>query len=964
MAMVLGNTSIRVKWIQGNPCKPATGNQLIVQMSIKDLISGQTKWQAADPDIRIQAVGDITDPDILKQLIEEDPEERVRCAAISQLQDYDQLVALSGQTDAMGHAARLQYCHLLASNSDLAHSQAAVGRLNETLLLKEIALSNNPPELINVAMNRIDDEEHLVDIACQAGTTIVRQAAADRVASVGALEMLQQKAKHRDKLVLNIAKTRLRAIQQELTEKKQLLNDASEAATEMHQLARSVGHPSFERTFNYLESKWNTLECRFQELRSDDDQQSLTTIRDRFETSRKICFEQIETVLREEEDHKNTLIQAGQIVEQLNSTLNDLHKSCDALADLQQPADEIRQKWHHLLQDKLTPELSEEYYRALNKLEFLLDAQKRWSHLRDQLPKTGESIAKQLKRDIDDLHWPEGFPPPTDLTSTRQLLEKSTIDQGSQMDERQKARQEALRKLGELDEAIKAGHIKHANRLMREADQLVAQSPRSMSERLQRLSKELHELKDWQGYATSPKREELCEKAENLINLQLHPREKADRIRELHKQWKELGDSHGDQKRWRRFKQASDAAYEPCKEYFQKQTEERKQRLQERTQICEQLEDFDKHNNWESANWKAVSEIISTARRQWRLLEPIDHAHRKSVQPRFYKILDALQARLKVEWDRNRDIKADLISQAEKVVANEELSNAIEQTIALQKQWKQVGVTDRKVDQKLWKKFRRACDEVFDRKNEQRTSERKLEEKNSTLAESLCKTMEDLAASSSTDHQLSRSELARFKSEFSQIDLAHRFRKKINDRFNKASEHYKKAIELQAQRQRGLVIDELAKLAGLCEQLESHDGDAESFDRLKTDLEQQWSTSIPLPSDIKPRIEQRWSSATAMTGSSNDDLEKVRVENGEAARLICIKLELLAGIESPPEDQEMRMEYQVSRLKREFSERQKETRSHEEQLRALQIDWYCLGPIPSKQLEGLKQRFRSATSKE
>ncbi len=48
----------------------------------------------------------------------------------------------------------------------------------------------------------------------------------------------------------------------------------------------------------------------------------------------------------------------------------------------------------------------------------------------------------------------------------------------------------------------------------------------------------------------------------------------------------------------------------------------------------------------------------------------------------------------------------------------------------MQKQWKQVGVTDRKVDQKLWKKFRRVCDAVFNRKNEQRNSERELEEKN------------------------------------------------------------------------------------------------------------------------------------------------------------------------------------------------------------------------------------------
>jgi len=933
-------------------------------MSIKDLISSQPKWQHADPDIRIQAIGEITDIDILRELIEGDLDERVRCAAISQLQDYDELVSLSRQTGAPGDAARLQYCNLLSSNPDLTHNNAAIARLDDALLLKAIALSANPPDLISVALAKIQDEDQLTDIACQASTTMVRQAAADRITTSDALEVLQKKAKHKDKLVLNIARTKLREIQNTQTEKQQLLQDAAEAVTEMQQLAGSSLHPSFQRTFNYLESKWNTLESQSQELMTDTDQQSFIAIRDRFEASKKACAEQIEAVSREEQEIENSTIEAGQIVEQLNSMVTNLHQSCDDLGTLVQPADEIRQRWHHLSQYKLAPELSEDYYRALNKLEFLLDAHKRWCHLRDQLPDadSGKSISQHLGKEIDDLHWPEDFPPPKDLTTIRLLLEETATERSNQSQEKQKTRQDSQQKLTELDEAIKAGHVKQANKLMREARQIIPRSPGSLSERLQRLSKELDELRDWQGYATSPKREELCVKAENLIDMQLHPREKADRIRELHKQWKDLGDSHGDQKRWRRFKQATDTAYEPCKEYFQKQTAEREQKFQERLQICEQLEDFDKNNNWELANWKAVSEIIATARKQWRQLEPIDHAHRKSIQPRFYKILDALQARLKDEWDRNRELKEDLIRQVEQVVAEEDISNAIEQTIALQKQWKQVGVIDRKVDQKLWKKFRRVCDAVFNRRTEQRSSEKELEETNLRVAEDLCKKIQELSAEPSPDHQLSRSELGQIKSEFSQVDLAHRFRKKINDRFNKACADYAKAIELQANRQKGLTIDELAKLAGLCEQLESHDGDADSFEQLKSDLEQQWSTSFPLPDDIKVRIDHRWSAATIAANSENIDHGKIRSENGEAARLICIQLELLAGIDSPAQDQDRRMEYQVSRLKREFSERKKETRSHEEQLRSLQIDWHCLGPIPADESDELKQRFLAATT--
>lgn len=936
-------------------------------MSIKDLLSSQPKWQHSDPEIRSIAIGEITDTDILKQLIMGDPEERVRCAAIAQLQDYDELVSLAREMGALGEAARLQYCHLLSCNPDLTHSKSAVAGLEDPLLLKEISLSSNLPELISVALDKIEDEDQLTDIACRAGTTRVRQAAADRITTVSALEILQKRAKHKDKLVLSIARTKLRAIQKKHNDRQQIVADAAEAATEMQQLANSTQHPTFERTFNYLASKWQALENQFQDLLNDADQQSLIAIRDTFEQAKKICSDQIDAVLREARENQLTSIEAGQIVERLNSALTDLHQSCETLEALVQPVNEIRQRWHHLSQYNLTPELSEDYYRALNKLEFLLDAQKRWRHLRDQLPDADavESISEQLRKEINNLHWPEDFPPPEELTATRILLEKSSHNHSSPRHAIQQSRHDAQQKLTECDAAIKEGHIKQATKLMRDAHQAIGQLPQpgSMFERLHRLSKELDDLKDWQGYATSPKREELCVKMEKLLLLQLHPRDKADRIRELHKQWKDLGDSHGDQERWHRFKQASDTAYAPCKEYFQQQASERQQKFQERTQICDQLEDFNKNNNWELANWKAVAEIITTARRQWRHLEPIDHADRKRLQLRFYKILDALQARLKVEQDRNRDLKTVLVSQVEKVVAEEEdLSSAIEQTIRLQKQWKQVGVTDRKADQKLWKKFRRACDAVFNRKTAQKNSERELEQKNLQTAEDLCKTLEGLSASSSPDNPLSHSQLGRLKAEFNQVDIAYRLQKKINSRFNKACADYTQAIETQAHRQRGMVIEELAKVAGYCAQLESHNGDADSFAQLITDLEQQWSSSIELPAETKQRIDHRWSAAKVSATTTSIEREKIRAENCAAARLICIKLELLAGIDSPAQDQEMRMAFQVSRLKREFSERIKETRSHAEQLRSLQIDWHCLGPLPAEASDELQQRFQGATT--
>ncbi len=936
-------------------------------MAIKDLISSSPKWQHPDLEVRLRAIGEVTETDILKQLIAEDPEERARCAAISQLDDYALLESLAGEKGATGDTARQQYCHLLSSDSSLAHSKSIVLALTNKLLIKEIALSSNDFALIGLALDKIVDEDLLTEIASHARTTRVRQAAAEKITSTSHLEILQKAAKQKDKLVFNIARTKLRALQQAQAEQQKLTLDMSDVASEMEQLASSQQHPSFERTFNYLTEKWHTLEQQSLALHDDADQQILITIRDAFEQSKKLCSDQIESVLREKRKDQEALIEAEQIVERLDAMLTDLHQSCDELEKLSQPVNDMRERWHHLSQHKLTPKLSEAYYRDLNKIEFLLDASTRWGHIKDQLPNMEkmDSVSRQLHTDINHLHWPEDFPAPNDLSRIRELLAQHETQNSISSREKKEAREKIQQRLIELDGAIKAGHVKQASRVRKELRRALGHSSRSGSqfEKLQQLSSELEELKDWQGYATGSKREALCEKMNNLIQLQLDPREKADRISELHQQWKALGDSHTDQKRWHRFKQASDKAYEPCREYFQNLALQRKQRFQERTQICEQLEYFETNNNWESAQWKAVAEIIMTARRQWRQLGPIDHSHRKSVQPRFYKILDALQARLVAEQDHNRDIKLDLIKQVEQLTIEEEdLSRAITRTIAIQKQWKSVGVTDRKVDQKLWKKFRRACDAVFNRKDEQRKSELAEEEKSLQAAEDLCRKIAELAGNSAPEEPLSRSQLRQFKSAFNQIDIARRFQKKIESQFKQVCKDFTHAIETQNRRQRNTVIDELARLAHVCEQLESHTGSEEAFKQLQSELEQQLSTSVPLPAEIRERIDQRWSAIKISATSEHGSPEKSGQDYSEAAHLLCVKLELLAGIESPPEDQELRMSYQVSRLKKEFSERQKETRSPEEQLRSLQIDWYCLGPIPANEAEALKQRFLAATA--
>src|SRR5690606_39884869 len=82
----------------------------------------------------------------------------------------------------------------------------------------------------------------------------------------------------------------------------------------------------------------------------------------------------------------------------------------------------------------------------------------------------------------------------------------------------------ALRKslqkvLGTLQKELRQRNLKHANRLWRKAEGLLAeeQAPDWQS-RLDKLRPQLDELRDWHAFAAEPKKVQLCERMEALQN--------------------------------------------------------------------------------------------------------------------------------------------------------------------------------------------------------------------------------------------------------------------------------------------------------------------------------------------------------------------------------------------------------------------------------------------------------------
>jgi len=73
---------------------------------------------------------------------------------------------------------------------------------------------------------------------------------------------------------------------------------------------------------------------------------------------------------------------------------------------------------------------------------------------------------------------------------------------------------------------------------------------------------------------------------------------------------------------------------------------------------------------------------------------------------------------------------------------------------------------------------------------------------------------------------------------------------------------------------------------------------------------------------------------------------------------ICVRMEILANIESPSSEQALRMSLQVERLKNDFGQ----SENVRDQFDELTRQWYGLGPVREEIRESLKNRFKLCRS--
>ena len=128
-------------------------------------------------------------------------------------------------------------------------------------------------------------------------------------------------------------------------------------------------------------------------------------------------------------------------------------------------------------------------------------------------------------------------------------------------------------------------------------------------------------------------------------------------------------------------------------------------------------------------------------------------------------------------------------------------------------------------------------------------------------------------------------------------------------------------------------------------------------DKLRARLEKAWP-AVDNAQELEQQLDERF--AAAIAGEQPGPTEAA--ESIATARKQCICLEFLAGIPSPDEEKELRMQYQVDRLSESLSGARKRMSAMDE-AKMLESDWLASPFIPEPEYTAFRQRINTAVEK-
>ena len=425
--------------------------------------------------------------------------------------------------------------------------------------------------------------------------------------------------------------------------------------------------------------------------------------------------------------------------------------------------------------------------------------------------------------------------------------------------------QDLFKQLEKAEQLFSDGSIKNAQKIVRDViskTKTFKKVPNALKHKLNFAIGQSRYFDEMSSFATNPKREELITEITDIITNPLEdPKKQAHRIHDLQAKWQllDLSSRPASREQWSKFNELCNKGWEPCSEYFDELKAIKVNNANQRFKIIEEINIYVSEN---SSNWPDVRTLIQYMRGtfdQWQKFAPVLDKDLNKLKSAYFESKKPINDYIKKQESNVIAIKESLISKVD-AIDGEDGDLNIKKFNDLKNEWKKAGSAGRKHDNKLWDKFNKSADRLFNAKKEVLDAELVI------AKELLGKIKKDeISIKEASNEMQNLSNISKTK-EYSLLRVAIKDKKIEQENKNKA------------------------------EKIDSYLNLFEAFSKQEFD-------TLDLPKSIASKV------------------SKLKTSKSDNAQLqyVCIKLEIMAGIDSLKKDSDLRQSIQLEMLTSKFN---------------------------------------------
>jgi len=366
-------------------------------------------------------------------------------------------------------------------------------------------------------------------------------------------------------------------------------------------------------------------------------------------------------------------------------------------------------------------------------------------------------------------------------------------------------------------------------------------------------------------------KKDIIEKIGALINPEGFSRQTYDEFKKLQKLWNDTGKVPQTET-----KQLSEAYHAQVEKFYYQAKIEKELRdldlkvnTETKIKLCERAEEL-------IISPKIVNAFkeLQKLHEQWRETGPVIADKKEELWERFKLATSKINKRhleyydnLKKEQEENYKAKTLICEKAEEIVSLpcnsfKEWETRSKEILELQQIWKLVGFAPKKYNTKVYERFRKSCDEFFEKKRDFFLQNREEEENNLQIKEDLCVQAEGMK--DSTDWSKTTDFFKKLQAKWKTIgpvprknseELWQRFRKACNAFFDNKKQHFK---EKDIQEDENLKLKE--QIISEVEGFVFSENDEDNISRLK-DFQKRWLQIGSVPRAKRDKIFERFRKA-------------------------------------------------------------------------------------------------------